>query len=176
MTDYPSVVDELNLELHTNMSTLGPTLSPNQRSLIVHQWREIMLEEISLRHYNDYLQKKMILLKELETNLKTLKTNIFCTNSSIKQQSVINIQQQQHSYLPERCRSLQSLITIPASWILAVQSAAYSDVLDGTSYHTTERAIFFNKQFFDQLEDFKRDREKFEQDSIKELQSLANSL
>jgi hypothetical protein len=174
----PSIVDELNLELETNLSTLGPILSPNQRSLIVHQWREIMSEEISLRHYNEYLQNKMILLKELEQNLKTLKTNIFCTNHFLKQQSMVNIQendQHKQSYIPQRCRSLQSLISIPASWILAVQSAAYSDVLDGTSRKTTERAILFNKNFFDQLENFKRDRQQFEQDSIKDLQLLSHS-
>jgi hypothetical protein len=134
-----------------------------------------MSEEISLRHCNEYLEKKMILLKQLETNLKSLKTNIFCTNNSIKQRSMINIResyQYEQSYLPQRCHSLQTLISMPASWILAVQSAAYSDVLDGTSNKTTERAILFNKDFFDQLEQLKRDRQKFEQDSIKDLQSL----
>jgi hypothetical protein len=137
-----------------------------------------MSEEISLRHCNEYLEKKMILLKQLETNLKSLKTNIFCTNNSIKQRSMINIResyQYEQSYLPQRCRSLQTLISMPASWILAVQSAAYSDVLDGTSNKTTERAILFNKDFFDQLEQLKRDRRKFEQDSIKDLQSLSRS-
>ena len=173
-----SIADELNVELETNLQTLGPILSPNQRSLIVHQWREIMSEEISLRHYNEYLQNRMIVLKELETNLKTLKTNIFCTNYILKQQSMINIHdndQYQQSYLPQRCRSLQSLITIPASWILAVQSAAYSDVLDGTSYKTTERTILFNKNFFDQLQNFKQDRKKFEEESIKDLQLLTHT-
>ncbi|CAF2595227.1 unnamed protein product [Rotaria sp. Silwood2] len=174
-----SIIDELNLEIQTHPITLSPILSPNQRSLIVHQWREIMLEEIYLRHYNDYLQKKLILLKELETNLKTLKTNIFCTNyNTIKQQAKIKFQnydEYKHSYLPQRCRSLQSLISMPASWVLAVQSAAYSDVLDGTSNKTTERAILFNKDFFDQLEHFKKDRIKFEQDSMKDLQLLNSS-
>jgi len=135
-----------------------------------------MSEEISLRHCNEYLEKKILLLKQLETNLKSLKTNIFCTNNSIKQRSMINIResyQYEQSYLPQRCRSLQTLISMPASWILAVQSAAYSDVLDGTSNKTTERAILFNKDFFDQLEQLKRDRRKFEQDSIKDLQSLS---
>ncbi|CAF4667829.1 unnamed protein product [Rotaria sp. Silwood1] len=175
-----SIIDELNLEIQTHPITLSPILSPNQRSLIVHQWREIMLEEISLRHYNEYLQKQMTLLKELETNLKTLKTNIFCTNyNTIRQQSTSNIDnddEYKQFYLPQRCRSLQSLISMPASWILAVQSAAYSDVLDGTSNKTTERAILFNKDFFDQLEHFKRDRIKFEQDSMKDLQLLNSSI
>jgi hypothetical protein len=137
-----------------------------------------MSEEISLRHCNEYLEKKILLLKQLEANLKSLKTNIFCTNNSIKQRSMINIResyQYEQSYLPQRCRSLQTLISMPASWILAVQSAAYSDVLDGTSNKTTERAILFNKDFFDQLEQLKRDRRKFEQDSIKDLQSLSRS-
>ena len=47
------------------------------------------------------------------------------------------LEQYRQSYLPQRCRSLQTLISMPASWILAVQSAAYSDVLDGTSNKTT---------------------------------------
>ncbi|CAF3386314.1 unnamed protein product [Rotaria socialis] len=170
-----SIVDELNLELQTNSITLGPILSPNQRSLIVHQWREIMLEEISLRHYNEYLQKKMTSLKELETNLKTLKTNIFCTNNLIQRQTTVNMEKRrqcQQSHLPPRCRSLQSLVEMPASWILAVQSAAYSDVLDGTSNRATERAILINNDFFDQLEHFKRDRREFQEDTINDLQSL----
>ncbi|CAF1214581.1 unnamed protein product [Rotaria sordida] len=161
-----SLINELNLETQTNSIILSPILSPNQRSLILHQWREII--------------KKMNLLKELETNLKTLKTNIFCTNyNTIKQQSKINIQDYdayKKLYLPQRCRSLQSLVSMPASWVLAVQSAAYSDVLDGTSKKTNERAILFNKDFFDQLEQFKKERFKFEQDSVKELQSLNPSL
>ncbi len=175
---FSSTIDDLKLELETNSTTFDPILSPNQRSLIVHQWREIMSEEIFLRHYNEYLQKQMILLKNLETNLKSLKTNIFCTNHLFKQQSMINIQQNnqsKQSYLPQRCRSLQSFISMPASWILAVQSAAYSDILDGTSTKTTERAILFNKDFFDRLKHFKHDRQKFEQNSIKDLQLLTRS-
>ena len=35
-----------------------------------------------------------------------------------------------------------------------------------------ERAILFNKNFFDQLDILNDDRQKFEQDSIKDLQSL----
>ncbi|CAF1274330.1 unnamed protein product [Rotaria magnacalcarata] len=170
-----SIVDELNLELQTSSITLGPILSPNQRSLIAHQWREIMLEEISLRHYNEYLQKKITLLKQLEANLKMLKTNIFCTNNLIQRQTTVNMKerrQYQQSHLPPRCRSLQSLIAMPASWILAVQSATYSDVLDGTSNRATERAILFNNDFFDQLEHFKRDRRKFQEDTINDLQSI----
>ncbi|UJR26770.1 hypothetical protein I4U23_008084 [Adineta vaga] len=179
-TDLHSLlIEESDLELQPSLITLGPILSPNQRSLIVHQWREIMSEEIALRYCQEYLQKKTVLLKELETNLKILKTSIFCTNISNKSQSMINIckdpSKETLSYLPQRCRSLQTLISMPASWILAVQSAAYSDVLDGTSMKTTERAILFNKHFFDQLERFKRNRQKFEQDSIKHS-SLSNLL
>jgi hypothetical protein len=173
-----STIDELKLEFDKNLTILGPILSSNQRSLIVHQWREIMSEEISLRHYNEYLQNKMSLLKKLETNLKNLKTNIFCTNHFLKQQSMINIHennQYKKSYVSQRSRSLQSFISMPASWILAVQSAAYSDVLDGTSNKTTERSNLFNKDFFDRLEHFKRDRLKFEQDSIKDLQLINHS-
>ncbi|CAF0886920.1 unnamed protein product [Adineta steineri] len=170
--NYPSIIEESNLEHEIDLPTLGPILSPNQRSLIVHQWREIMSEEISLRHCHEYLQQKINVLKELETNLKTLKTNIFCTKNSMKQQSMINIREYDQSYLPRRCRSLQTLISMPASWILAVQSAAYSDVLDGTLNKPSEQAILFNKKFFDQLEQFKRNRQKFEQDSIKDLQLL----
>jgi hypothetical protein len=175
---FSSTIDELKLELDRNLTTLGPILSSNQRSLIVHQWREIMSEEIYLRHYNEYLQNKMILLKKLQTNLKSLKTNIFCTNHFLKQQSMINIHennQYKQSYVSQRSRSLQSFISMPASWILAVQSAAYSDVLDGTSNKTTERSILFNKDFFDRLKHFKHDRLKFEQDSIKDLQLINHS-
>lgn len=173
-----SIAEELNLEIPPDSVTVGPILSPNQRSLIVHQWREIMLEEISLRHYNEYLQDKMNLLKQLETNLKTLKTNIFCTNNLTKQRSTTDlneINEHDPSYLPKRCRSLQSLISMPASWILAVQSAAYSDVLDGTSNKTNERSILFNKDFFDQLEQLKKNRQKFEYDTMKDLQLINHS-
>jgi len=176
--NFSSTIDELKFELDRNLTTLGPILSSNQRSLIVHQWREIMSEEISLRHYNEYLQNKMILLKKLQTNLKSLKTNIFCTNHFFKQQSMINIHennQYKQSYVSQRSRSLQSFISMPTSWILAVQSAAYSDVLDGTSNKTTERSILFNKDFFDRLKHFKYDRLKFEQDSIKDLQLINHS-
>lgn len=147
---------------------------------MVHQWREIMSEEISLRYYNEHLQKKLLLLKELETNLKELKMNIFCTNHFLKQQSMINIyqdieEQSKSKHFLQRSYSLQSLITMPASWILAVQSAAYSDILDGTSNKTSERAILFNKDFFDRLKQFKHDRLKFEQDSINDLHLLTHS-
>jgi hypothetical protein len=176
--NFSSIINDLKFELETNLTTLSPLLSPNQRSLIVHQWREIMSEEISLRHYNEYLQKKIISLKELETDLKNLKTKIFCTNHLLKQESMINLQdnnQYKQSYLLQRSHSLQPSITMPASWILAVQSAAYSDILDGTSNKTTERAILFNKDFFDRLEHFKRNRLKFEQNSINDLQLLTRS-
>lgn len=171
-------IETLNLELEKHLSMLTPILSPKQRSLIAHQWREIMSEEIKLRYYTKYLQNKMLLLKELESNLKHLKTRIFCTKPPLKQQSMINLSKdfhQQPSYLTKRCHSVESLISMPASWILAVQSAAYSDVLDGTSNKTTERAILFNKEFFDELEQFKIDRLKFEYDSVQDLQLLTHT-
>jgi hypothetical protein len=64
---------------------------------------------------------------------------------------------------------------MPASWIVAVQSAAYSDILDGTSKKTTERAIIFNKKFFNQLKHFKDERQHFQQDTIKDFQLLESS-
>jgi hypothetical protein len=64
---------------------------------------------------------------------------------------------------------------MPASWILAVQSAAYSDILDGTSKKTTDRAIIFNKHFFNQLQHFKNDRINFEQETFKNLPVPTNS-
>jgi hypothetical protein len=180
----PTIIS--NPETETDALTLSPTLSPNQRSLIVYQWRELMSEEIFLRCYNEYLQKKMHQLKQLETDLKLLKTSIFCNNyqdSIIKHHSMTSIEQldqdvlNQHrqTYLSQRSRSYQSLETLPASWILAVQSAAYSDILDGTSKKTTERAIIFNKQFFNQLKRFKDDRRDFEQDTMKDFQTVRNS-
>jgi hypothetical protein len=173
-------------EIETDVLTTSPILSPNQRSLIVYQWRELMSEEIYLRYYNDYLQKKMQQLKQLETDLKSLKTSIFCTNKQeylIKHRSMTSIEQldqdllnqHKYTYLPQRSRSYQSLITMPASWVLAVQSAAYSDILDGTSNKTTERAIIFNKNFFNQLKHFKDERKFFQQDTMKDLQILTNS-
>ena len=182
-------VDECQLFLeHDTISSettadtpLSPVLSPHQRSLIVHQWRQIMSEEINLRQYNDYLERQMLLLKELESDLKELKTRIFCTNNedhAIRQRSLTDLEQIQSedtSNLAQRCRSLQSFASMPASWILAVQSAAYSDVLDGTSSKTTERAIAFNKHFFDQLEHFKQEQQKFLTDSINDLRSLNRS-
>ena len=162
MVPLSPTADELNLELEKPIGILGPILSPNQRSLIVHQWREIMSEEISLRYYNEYLQQKMNSLKQLEEDLKSLKTNIFCTNQLIKPQSMINLHQTNPSSSLQRCRSLDSFSLMPASWSLAVQSAAYSDVLDGTSTKTTDRAILFNRNFFDRLENFKYDRYVFE--------------
>jgi hypothetical protein len=170
---YPSPMEEPNQELEITPVSLSPILSSNQRALIVHQWRTIMAEEISLRHCHQYLEQKTLLLQELEANLKTLKASIFCTNHCMKPQSMVNIQEgirKERSYLPRRCSSLQTLVAIPASWILAVQSAAYSDVLDGTSNKTTERAILFNRHFFDQLEQLKRNRQKFEHGSIKDFQ------
>lgn len=166
-----SMIDQSKIE--RKFSPLTPILSPNQRTLIVHQWRQIMSEEISLRYYNDYLQKKMLLLKELETNLKDLKTKIFCcTNQIMKSQSMTDLNRPRSS--SRRCQSLESAIFMPASWSLAVQSGAYSDVLDGTSNATTERTFLFNKTFFDQLEQFKDNREKFDEDFLEDLQ-LMNS-
>ena len=152
---------------------LSPILSPHQRSLIVHQWREIMAEEIALRIYSEYLEKKLHELKQLQTDLKSLKTQIFSTNNQdylLKHRSMTSIDQLGHDFLqqhrqtsvPQRCQSCQSFISMPASWILAVQSSAYSDILDGTSKKTTDRAITFNKQFFRQLNHFKNDRTSFE--------------
>lgn len=159
-------------------NVLSPILSPNQRSLILHQWREIMSEEIYLRQYQQYLERQQMLLEDLETNLKVLKTKIFSTNnetSLYRQRSLTNIDQldeNRHGRLPARSRSLQSLTSMPASWILAVQSAAYSDVLDGTSKKTTERAILFNKEFFDQLQHCQEDRRRLQDDSLRRLQSI----
>jgi hypothetical protein len=164
-----------------------PTLSPNQRSLIVHQWREIMSEEISLRIHSEYLHKKLQELNQLETDLKSLKTSIFSTNNQeyvLKHRSMTSIDQldqdildqYRQTYLPQRCRSYQSLISMPASWILAVRSAAYSDILDGTSNKTTDRAIIFNKNFFNQLNHFKNDRANFEQNTFKNLPISTNSM
>lgn len=171
-------IETLNLELEKHLSMLTPILSPKQRSLIVHQWREIMSEEIKLRYYTKYLQNKMLLVKELESNLKHLKTSIFCTKPPLKQRSMVDLTEEFHrqpSYVIQRCHSLESFISMPASWILAVQSAAYSDILDGTSNKTTERAILFNKEFFDELEQFKIDRLKFEYGSIQDLQLLTHT-
>ncbi|CAF2000486.1 unnamed protein product [Rotaria magnacalcarata] len=174
--------DELVPQIQTNLLSLDPILSPNQRSFLVHQWREIMSEEISLRRYHEYLKTKIKQLKELETELKLLKTSIFCTTnqdhlgkhhsmSSIEQCDQYNTQ----TYLPQRCRSFQTLVSMPHSWILAVQSAAYSDILDGASRKTTEQAIVFNNKFFHRLTHFKGDRQQFEQGTINDLQSMSHS-
>lgn len=167
-------MDQYKIELEPKFSTITPILSPNQRTLIVHQWRQIMSEEIFLRHYTNCLQKKMLLLKDLEANLKDLKTNIFCTNHLIKSQSMNHLNQRISSST-KRCQSLESFIFIPASWSLAVQSSAYSDVLDGTSNKTTERTFLFNQTFFNQLEHFKGNRAKFEEDFLNDLQFLNHS-
>ena len=172
----PTTVDKVS-EIPT---VLSPILSPNQRSLILHQWREIMSEEIFLRQYQQHLERQQMLLDDLETNLKVLKTKIFCTNNESylhRQRSLTNIDQldeNRHVHLPARSRSLQSLTSMPASWILAVQSAAYSDVLDGTSEKTTERAILFNKEFFDQLQHCKEDRRRLQEDSLRGLRSITH--
>ncbi|CAF0893415.1 unnamed protein product [Rotaria sordida] len=172
----------------TNILSLSPILSSNQRSFLVNQWREIMSEEILLRHYNEYLQNKIQQLKQFEKDLKSLKTSIFCTNNNqdylLKHRSLTNIEQynnnnnslkqNKQTNLSRRCHSFQSLITMPNSWILAVQSAAYSDILDGTSTKITEPMTIFNKNFFNQLNHFKEDRQHFEQDTIKDLQAMRN--
>ena len=164
-----------------------PTLSPHQRSLIVHQWRAIMAEEISLRIYSEYLEKKFEELKQLKTDLKSLKTRIFSTNNQdylLKHRSMTSMDQldqdvlhqyQQRSF-PQRCQSCQSLISMPASWILAVQSATYSDILDGTSKKTTDRAIIFNKHFFQQLNHFKSNRMNFEENFLKQCPLSSKSM
>ncbi|CAF3327565.1 unnamed protein product [Rotaria socialis] len=174
--------DELVPQIQTNLLSLDPILSPNQRSFLVHQWREIMSEEISLRRYHEYLKAKITQLKELETELKSLKTSIFCATNQdhlAKHHSMSSIEQcdqyNTQRYLPERCRSFQTLVSMPHSWILAVQSAAYSDILDGASRKTTEQAIVFNKKFFHQLTHFKGDRQQFEQGTIIDLQSMSHS-
>jgi hypothetical protein len=178
--------DESIPELKQNILPLSPTLSPNQRSLIVHQWREIMSEEISLRHYNEYFQRKIQELKQLETDLKSLKTSIFSTNNqeyfskhrsmtSIDQLDQDLLDQYRQTNLPKRSRSFQSLISMPASWILAVQSAAYSDILDGTSNKTIDRAIIFNKNFFNRFHHFKTDRLNFEHNTFKNLPIFTDS-
>lgn len=174
-------IDSSDSKLETHLLPLSPIISPSQRSFLVYQWREIMSEEILLRHYSEYLQNKMDQLKRLETDLKTLKTNIFCTNnqdSMIKHRSTTSLDQSdqyKQTHLLQRSRSFQSLVTMPNSWILAVQSAAYSDILDGTSEKRTERAIIFNKNFFSRLDHFKHDRQHFEQDTLKDLNSLRTS-
>lgn len=173
-----STTDESKRELIVPPQlSLSPMLSPNQRSLILHQWREIMSEEISLRHYHHYLEKQQILFEEFERNLKILKRNIFCTNyhqNSYRTHSLSHLDLLEHHSTDffQRSRSLQSLNTMPASWILAVQSAAYSDILDGTSAKRNRRAVLFNRTFFDQLEHFKDDRRKFQDDFIRHLQSF----
>lgn len=169
----PSLDQSLS-EVKTDDVPLSPILSPHQRSLIVHQWREIMSEEIALRIYGEYLEKKLQEIKRLQTDLKSLKRRIFCTNNQdylLKHRSMTSIDQldqdflEQHrqTSLPQRSLSYQSLICMPASWILAIQSATYSDILDGTSKKTTDRAIIFDKQFFHQLNHFKNDRTNFEE-------------
>ena len=168
-----SPIDQYKIELEPKFSTITPILSPNQRTLIVHQWRQIMSEEIFLRYYTDCLEKKLHLLKNLEANLKDLKTNIFCTNHLNKSQSMNNLNQRISS--SKRCQSLESFIFMPASWSLAVQSSAYSDVLDGTSNKTTERTCLFNKTFSDQLEHFQYNRTKFEEAFLDDLQFLKHS-
>ncbi len=95
--------------------------------------------------------------------------------SSINQLDQDLLDQHRQTYLPKRSQSFQSLISMPASWILAVQSAAYSDILDGTSKKTTDRAIIFNKNFFNQLHHFKNDRHNFEQQTFKKFSLLTNS-
>ncbi|CAF3444214.1 unnamed protein product, partial [Rotaria sp. Silwood2] len=182
-----SLIDKSKHKIETNILSLSPILSSNQRSFLVHQWREIMSEEIFLRHYNEYLQNKIQELKRLETDLKTLKTSIFCTNNQdylLKHRSLTSIEQYNHdllnqykqTYLPRRCHSFQSLISMPTSWILAVQSAAYSDILDGTSIKITEPTIIYNKNFSNQLNHFKEDRQHFEKDAIKDLQAMKKSM
>lgn len=179
--------EQLIPEIQSNFLTLLPILSPDQRSLIVHQWREIMSEEITLRYYNEYFQRKLQELKQLELDLKDLKTKIFSTNNqdyflkhhrsmtSIDQLNQDLLEQYRSIDLPKRSQSLQSLISTPASWILAVQSAAYSDILDGTSKKTTDRAIIYDRKFFNQLHHFKSDRYNFEQDTFKHIPLLNHS-
>ncbi|CAF1010473.1 unnamed protein product [Rotaria sp. Silwood1] len=182
-----SLINKSNNKIETNILSLSPILSSHQRTFLVHQWREIMSEEILLHHYNEYLQNKIEKLKQLETNLKSLKTNIFCTNNQdylLRHRSLTNIEQfnynllnqYKQTYVPRRCHSFQSLITMPTSWILAVQSAAYSDILDGTSKTITKPTIIYNQNFFNQLNHFKKDRQHFEQDVIKDLQTIRHSI
>lgn len=166
----------------SKMFHLSPILSPYQRSLILHQWREIMSEEISLRHGQQILQETIIKFQRLETQLKTLKTQIFATNDSqLRHQSMTSLDQLDREIItssstfvsvqfPRRSRSLQSFISIPTSWLLAVQSAAYSDILDGTTEKTTENTMHLKRSFFQQLEQFKEERQSLEQNLIKDLQ------
>jgi hypothetical protein len=171
-------IDSLNDQYPLRMMTLSPILSPKQRSLILHQWREIMSEEISLRHYQQYLEQQQIHYEQLEKNLKSLKMKIFSTNHdddvrhSPSLLHIDSIEHGSHHFWSQRSQSLQSLVSMPTSWVLAVRSAAYSDVLDGTSMKTTKQAILFNKTFFDQLEQFKHDRRQCHDDSIRFLEEF----
>ena len=147
---------------------LSPILSPQQRSLIVHQWREIMAEELVLRRKQDFLQERLLHLKQLENNLKELKTRIFSSNgeeSFLRHRSLSSSERD----APRRSRSLQTVVSMPASWTLAVQSAAYSDVLDGTSLKSSERALLFHQHFFQQLKHLRDDREQFEESLSSDL-------
>ena len=140
---------------------LSPILSSNQRSLILHQWREIMSEEMSLRQHQQTLQSTLIKYQQLERQLKMLKGHIFSTSSTAVNPTF---------HYRQRCQSLQSFVSMPNSWLLAVQSGAYSDILDGTTEKTTEKTSELKREFFHQLEQWKDDRLMMEENLIKHFQ------
>ncbi|CAF1058870.1 unnamed protein product, partial [Didymodactylos carnosus] len=166
-----------------------PLLSPNQRTQMVHQWRTIMNEEITLRHYLECIENKMTCLKLLERELKSLKTTIFCTNNesdedekspttgtnnthriklnSFEQLNRLNTCQDKDKI--QRSRSLETLETVSTLWVLAVRSAAYSDILDGTS---GTRPLIRNMDFFRQLDKIQAGRKLFGESLINDIQAI----
>ncbi|CAF1091343.1 unnamed protein product [Didymodactylos carnosus] len=164
-----------------------PLLSPIQRTQMVHQWRTIMNEEITLRHYLECIENKTICLKLLERKLKLLKTTIFCTNNESDDdgQSMITandryrLKSNSHEQLIEantckddkiqRSRSLETSETVPTLWVLALRSAAYSDILDGTS---NTRPLMRNMDFFQQLSKIQEERKLFGENLINDIQVL----
>lgn len=155
----------IDLNSTNNSVRFVPTISPIQRSLIVYQWRQIMSEEISLRNLSSFINQKLTELKQLETNLKQLKSEIFSLKYEDKQSDKL-CQPLRRSY------SADSFITMPSSWLLAVQSAAYSDVLDGTTLTTGERMSLWKKNFFNQLNELEKSRALFNENFLLDFSKI----
>jgi hypothetical protein len=185
-----STTNESNYRLVSNQQDksscqhVRSLLSSHQRSSIVHQWYELINEELSLRHDQDYLNDKLQHLKQLESHLKGLKRRIFAEHMNVEQstryRSMTNVQRtkiqsndgHRAGLHAQRCHSLESFVVMPTSWLFTVQNAAYSDILDGTS--TTDRTKTLTMHFFEQLNQLKHEREQFEKRLIDELHTMTH--
>lgn len=161
---FSSKLREMKIESNADTFRLSPIVSGRQRSLIVEQWRQIVTEEISLRQNLAVLDKKLIELKQLENDIKQLKMEIFSWKSEttlIERNSPL-----------VRFYSLDSFSPMKSSWIFAVQSAAYSDILDGAASKNSFETNVIKRNFDEKLKKLARKRVFFQEKLVDEFSTI----